>query len=142
MSDDYARVLSIVGLAFNLVGVLMLFRWGMPFRVESQGKVGLTTGDIDASALALDHIYAICGWIGLGFSHRRVCPPTGRVTSAADPAAAVSENRETLPLVSGSGVVNPVAASRVSGAGARAPKAEQALEPGTLHPTIRPSSLP
>ena len=28
MSDDYSRVLNILGLAFNLIGVLILFRWG------------------------------------------------------------------------------------------------------------------
>jgi hypothetical protein len=32
MSDDYARVLTVVGLAFNLVGLLILFRWGMALR--------------------------------------------------------------------------------------------------------------
>jgi hypothetical protein len=35
-SDDYARVFNIVGLAFTLIGILILFRWGMPFHVESQ----------------------------------------------------------------------------------------------------------
>lgn len=37
MSDDYCRLLNVIGLAFNLIGVLVLFRWGMPFRVASGG---------------------------------------------------------------------------------------------------------
>jgi hypothetical protein len=66
MSDDYARVLNIVGLAFNLIGVLMLFRWGMPFRVQSRPPVLLLNEQIEPKELTLDHIYAICGWVGLG----------------------------------------------------------------------------
>jgi hypothetical protein len=68
MSDDYARVLNIAGLAFNLIGVLMLFRWGMPFHVPTHGEVGLTAdGMIDQRALAVERIYTICGWAGLVF---------------------------------------------------------------------------
>jgi hypothetical protein len=65
MSDDYARVLSVVGLAFNLVGVLILFRWGMPFRVARGGIGYIALERKDEAAAALDHIYLICGWAGL-----------------------------------------------------------------------------
>src|SRR5271167_3812401 len=66
MSDDYARVLNIVGLAFNLVGILILFRWGMPFRVVSHGVTVLSGGGEDARGLALDHLrYLRIG--GFGF---------------------------------------------------------------------------
>ena len=65
MSDDYARVLNITGLAFNLAGILILFRWGMPFRVESHGYINLTGDNTDPRQLVLDHIYKICGWGGL-----------------------------------------------------------------------------
>jgi hypothetical protein len=54
-----------VGLAFNLIGVLILFRWGMPFRVESHGAVVLGLNAMDTRGLALDRIYTICGWVGL-----------------------------------------------------------------------------
>lgn len=54
MSDDYARVLNIIGLACNLIGVLILFRWGMPFRVESHGQIGYIAEQTDKQALALD----------------------------------------------------------------------------------------
>jgi hypothetical protein len=64
MSDDYSRVLNIVGLAFNLVGVLILFRWGMPFRVPMRGAVPIILEGTGAQAVALDHIYvSIIAWI-------------------------------------------------------------------------------
>jgi hypothetical protein len=65
MSDDYSRVLNIIGLSFNLVGVLILFRWGMPFRVPMRGAVPIILEGIDEKAVALDHTYVICGYIGL-----------------------------------------------------------------------------
>ena len=51
-SDDYARVLNIVGLLVNLGGILILFLWGMPFRVESRGEA-IATGDLDPRGLHL-----------------------------------------------------------------------------------------
>ena len=65
MSDDYSRVLTVVGLAFTLVGVLILFRWGMPFRVPSGGAIHIVTEQSDTAGMALDRIYEVCGWIGL-----------------------------------------------------------------------------
>jgi hypothetical protein len=66
MSDDYARVFNVVGLAFDLTGVLILFRWGMPFRVATRGITQLLIdAPKNARDLALDHIYTICGWTGL-----------------------------------------------------------------------------
>jgi hypothetical protein len=64
-SDDYARIFNVVGLAFTLIGILILFRWGMPFRVESHGAVALLNEATDERAIALDRIYMICGWMGL-----------------------------------------------------------------------------
>ena len=64
MSDDYARVLNVIGLALNLVGVLILFRWGMPFRVATGGAGFLKLEQKDEAAAALDKIYAVCGWAG------------------------------------------------------------------------------
>jgi hypothetical protein len=63
-SDDYIRILNIVGLLLSLGGILILFRWGMPFRVESHGHVLLDVA-VDPRGIALDHIYVICGWVGL-----------------------------------------------------------------------------
>jgi hypothetical protein len=65
MSDDsYARVLNIIGLTFTLAGVLILFRWGMPFRVSFHGWQPLV-GNPEPGGASLDQIYKICGWIGL-----------------------------------------------------------------------------
>ena len=54
-----------VGLVVYLAGILILFRWGMPFRVESHGEVILATGAVDPRGLALDKIFVRCGWVGL-----------------------------------------------------------------------------
>jgi hypothetical protein len=65
VSDDYGRILNIVGLALNMIGVLILFRWGMPFRMTTGGRISLVLEQTDAGAAMLDQIYAICGWVGL-----------------------------------------------------------------------------
>jgi hypothetical protein len=65
MSDDYARVLNVIGLAFNLIGVLILFRWGMPFRVATGGVGFIALEGKDETAAALDKIYIVCGLAGL-----------------------------------------------------------------------------
>ena len=65
MSDDYSHVFALVGLALSLVGVLILFRWGMPFRVPSAGAINLIAEQSDPKAIALDRIYTICGYVGL-----------------------------------------------------------------------------
>ena len=56
MSDDYNRVLNIVGLAFNLIGVLILFRWGMPFRVPTGGAIAYVAETTDAKEAAIEHM--------------------------------------------------------------------------------------
>jgi hypothetical protein len=60
-----AGVDNIVGLAFNLIGVLILFRWGMPFRVPTGGVISLALHQKDAKEAAIEHIYSICGHVGL-----------------------------------------------------------------------------
>ena len=67
MSDDYARILNVIGLAFNFLGVLILFRWGMPFRIATGGVQLLALEQKDQVAVGLDKIYTICGWAGLVF---------------------------------------------------------------------------
>jgi hypothetical protein len=34
---------SIIGLALNLIGVIVLFRYGMPYRVRTEGDTGSAT---------------------------------------------------------------------------------------------------
>jgi len=65
MSDDYSRVFNLVGLLLSLAGVLILFRWGMPFRVPTGGAISLVTGQADAQEIALERIYTIIGYGGL-----------------------------------------------------------------------------
>lgn len=65
MSDDYSRVFNLVGLALSLVGVLILFRWGMPFHVPTGGAIHLITEQADEKEKALEHIYTIIGYVGL-----------------------------------------------------------------------------
>jgi uncharacterized membrane protein len=65
MSDDYSHVFSLVGLALNLLGVLILFRWGMPFHVPAGGATFRVTSQVDTSGVALERIYTIIGYVGL-----------------------------------------------------------------------------
>ena len=36
-------IFSIIGLALNLMGVIVLFRYGMPYRVRTEGDTGSAT---------------------------------------------------------------------------------------------------
>jgi hypothetical protein len=65
MSDDYSRVFNLVGLALTLVGVLILFRWGMPFHVPTGGASHLILLQSDPKDIALERIYTIIGYVGL-----------------------------------------------------------------------------
>jgi hypothetical protein len=58
---------SIFGLAGALLGVLMLFRYGMPFRVASGGVTYLITESINESERDIDRRYTILGYVGLFF---------------------------------------------------------------------------
>jgi hypothetical protein len=57
--------LNIIGLVLNLVGVIILFRYGMPFHVPTGGAVHLITGQVDAAEKALESGYEIFGYIGM-----------------------------------------------------------------------------
>jgi hypothetical protein len=64
-SDDYSRVLTVIGLLASLGGVIILFRWGMPFRAPSGGYTTLAGGPASPAVVKIESIYAICGWVGL-----------------------------------------------------------------------------
>ena len=51
-------IFSIIGLALNLMGVIVLFRYGMPYRVRTEGGTG--------SATVLDVEHHNLGLFGLG----------------------------------------------------------------------------
>jgi hypothetical protein len=61
-------LLSIVGLLSNLVGVLTLFYYGMPFRVaDAHGRAFLVTSNVASPEEARkDDQYKMRGYIGFG----------------------------------------------------------------------------
>jgi hypothetical protein len=65
MSDDYSRAFNLVGLALTLVGVLILFRWGMPFHVPTGGHDAIIASQSNPKDIALERIYTIIGYVGL-----------------------------------------------------------------------------
>jgi len=57
---------STLGLLLNLVGVIILFLFGMPFRIASSGKaLTWTMSNIDLQTKKLDDLNSVLGWIGL-----------------------------------------------------------------------------
>jgi hypothetical protein len=59
------RALNVIGLLLNLAGVVILFRYGMPFHVPTGGAVPLITETRDQATIALEQRYEILGYIGL-----------------------------------------------------------------------------
>lgn len=60
-----AQIANTFGIVVSLVGVLILFRYGMPFHVPTGGKTGLDLGIIDESEKALEARYTVFGYLGL-----------------------------------------------------------------------------
>jgi len=62
-----SRALNVFGLFFSLGGVLLLFLFGMPIRVETGGgtPVAWSTSAIHLQVKKFDDIYNALGWIGL-----------------------------------------------------------------------------
>ena len=56
---------NIVGIICGLAGVLILFRYGMPFRVSMEGYSSVVAGDPDPVEIARDSRYRILGYVGL-----------------------------------------------------------------------------
>ena len=59
-----AANLNILGLIANLVGVVLLFRYGMPYRVPYRGSFILREDD-DADEPKRDAVYKRLGYLGL-----------------------------------------------------------------------------
>jgi hypothetical protein len=57
--------LNITGLVLNLVGVIILFRYGMPFQVPTGGAVHIITEQVDAAETALESRYEVFGYFGM-----------------------------------------------------------------------------
>lgn len=60
-----AALSSIVGLVANLIGVIILFRYGMPFHVPRKGQSSLLLEGIDHESLKKEACYTILGHVGL-----------------------------------------------------------------------------
>jgi hypothetical protein len=56
---------NITGLLLALAGILLLFRYGMPYRVRSGGAIHLILEQTDDAEIKAEKRYAIFGWIGL-----------------------------------------------------------------------------
>jgi hypothetical protein len=64
MSD---KAVNTLGLVFNLLGVFILFRYGMPFHIPTGGANTLLLEGTDQAAVALEHKYMLLGYVGLAF---------------------------------------------------------------------------
>ena len=53
------------GLVLSLVGVVLLFRYGMPYRVRTRGQPIRIAISNDPRAATLDRRYEMLGWLGL-----------------------------------------------------------------------------
>jgi hypothetical protein len=61
-----AASLNIAGLLMNLAGVVLLFRYGAPFRVRADGsQVRWLTGVKNQQIVRAERVKNILGWIGL-----------------------------------------------------------------------------
>jgi hypothetical protein len=60
-----AEQAALAGIAVNLVGVILLFRYGMPFRVERRGASYFILEETDQDAIAAERRYKALGFVGL-----------------------------------------------------------------------------
>ena len=60
-----ANALNVFGLTANLIGVILLFRYQMPFRVPTGGYSFLITETPDQKELAAERLYWWLGLLGL-----------------------------------------------------------------------------
>lgn len=59
------RAIAISGIALNLFGVIVLFRYGMPYRVETGGADYIMAEQTDHEALREEARYRKLGFAGL-----------------------------------------------------------------------------
>ena len=60
-----SALMNTIGLLLNVIGVGLLFRFGIPYRVETGGAVQIITREIDMDAIAAECRYKWLGWLGL-----------------------------------------------------------------------------
>jgi hypothetical protein len=59
------RQLNISGLSLSLIGVLLLFFFGMPYRIRSEGQSYIVTEQTSAAEKAKDALFSKLGFAGL-----------------------------------------------------------------------------
>jgi hypothetical protein len=59
------KLIAIIGLTVNAIGVLLLFRFGMPFRIEMKGKNMVVAGQTDSKEVEREQTYRLLGYVGL-----------------------------------------------------------------------------
>jgi hypothetical protein len=61
-------LINIAGQGASLLGLIMLFYFGMPFHVPRQGKSFLQLEETDYESLETEKRYARYGYVGFGLS--------------------------------------------------------------------------
>lgn len=56
---------NVSGLALSLIGIILLFLFGMPFRVRTGGAIAYVAEQEDEKAKRAERWYDVLGWIGL-----------------------------------------------------------------------------
>ena len=65
MEKPLVSILNTVGLILSLVGVVLLFRYGMPYEVRTGGEIRLILQSQDQDQIKLERRYDLLGGIGL-----------------------------------------------------------------------------
>jgi hypothetical protein len=58
-------VWAIAGIVFNAIGVILLFLFGMPFRVRRHGQSYIYQEERDPKQLRAERLYDVLGWVAL-----------------------------------------------------------------------------
>jgi hypothetical protein len=95
-----AKLLNIAGLIANLVGVILLFLYGMPYRVRTGGNVATwTVAKADPAIVRVEWWYTLAGWIGLALIViGQACKSSPRHSTDRNKAAAGSSGSASTPL--------------------------------------------
>lgn len=60
-----AQALNTIGILIALIGVITLFRYGMPFKIKTGGVTYIITDAIDEDEKRLEARYAVYGYLAL-----------------------------------------------------------------------------
>ena len=60
-----ANCVAIAGLLINLAGVVLLVRYGMPYRVETGGLEFIVTETVNQDEIRLEKLHKKLGFLGL-----------------------------------------------------------------------------